>query len=385
MRPLQDMDVVRLVVLQPTPYCNIACDYCYLPRRDKRSVMHPEVLDAIGARLLAHPLTALDATVVWHAGEPLVLPAAWYAQAIDRLHMAAGRVFSHAIQTNGIGLDETWVRLARAKRLRLGLSLDGPADLHDARRRTRSGRATHPLVMGAVRVLQDAGLDFHVITVLTRAHLSEPERLYAFYRAEGLRRVGFNIEEVEGDNRASSLAGADDLFREFFRRFLACMEAEPGALLLREAIEAEGALLHARPGLLSDQADPLRIVSVDVEGNVASFSPELLGAPAGEYGSFSFGNLCEEGIAPIAQRIRASRLAADIAAGVEACRRSCAFFAFCGGGAPANKWFEHGSFAGSETLFCRLARKVVLEEVLLLLERRVAAMEGRRAAVALHE
>jgi uncharacterized protein len=61
---------------------------------------------------------------------------------------------------------------------------------------------------------------------------------------------------------------------------------------------------------------------------------------------------------------------ADIAAGIERCRRTCPYFAFCGGGAPANKYFENGSFDSTETLFCRLSKQAVLDVVLDKLERR---------------
>ncbi|MCA1997187.1 MAG: GRRM system radical SAM/SPASM domain protein [Armatimonadetes bacterium] len=360
--------------MQPTPYCNIACDYCYLPNRDDRRVMAPAVLDAIGARLLAHPLVARDCTVVWHAGEPLVLAADWYREAMDRLEAAAGRPFVHAFQTNGVGLGEAWVRLARERALRIGLSLDGPAHLHDARRRTRNGRGTHAMVMKTVKRLQEAVVPFHVITVLTRDHLDQPDALFDFYMAHDLCDVGFNIEEIEGANTRSTLLDADleDAFRLFFRRFLVRVERAGGAFRLREAIDAEGMLLHAPPGVLSEQARPLGIVSVDVAGRVSSFSPELLGQASPAHGDFTFGSLLEDEFSTIAARIESSRLAAEIARGVQACRQTCAYHAFCGGGAPANKWAEHGRFDVAETRFCRLGRQVVLEETLAMLEARLA-------------
>jgi uncharacterized protein len=60
---------------------------------------------------------------------------------------------------------------------------------------------------------------------------------------------------------------------------------------------------------------------------------------------------------------------AEIQAGVRRCRESCAYFAFCGGGAPVNKYFENGSFDSTETLFCRLSKQAVLDVVLGKLER----------------
>ena len=85
---------------------------------------------------------------------------------------------------------------------RVGLSIDGPADLHDANRRTRHGQGTHDKAMRAVRLLQDQGLPFHVITVLTERAVDYPERLFDFYVQNGIKEknAGFNIEEIEGAN-----------------------------------------------------------------------------------------------------------------------------------------------------------------------------------------
>jgi uncharacterized protein len=62
-------------------------------------------------------------------------------------------------------------------------------------------------------------------------------------------------------------------------------------------------------------------------------------------------------------------LEADVARGVDLCRQGCPYFAFCGGGAPANKYFENGTFASTETLFCRLHKQVCLDVALERLER----------------
>ena len=68
----------RLIVLQPTPYCNINCAYCYLGHRDDRRLMAPAVIDAIRDRLFARMAPDASPRIVWHAGEPTVAPIAWY-------------------------------------------------------------------------------------------------------------------------------------------------------------------------------------------------------------------------------------------------------------------------------------------------------------------
>jgi uncharacterized protein len=71
----------RLLVLQPTPFCNIDCSYCYLPDRNDRSRMSLATVRLAARRLREDGLLGDELTVVWHAGEPLVLPPAWYEEA----------------------------------------------------------------------------------------------------------------------------------------------------------------------------------------------------------------------------------------------------------------------------------------------------------------
>src|SRR4051794_3940263 len=79
----------RLIVLQPTPYCNISCDYCYLRNRDDRRLMTPAVVNAIRDKLFSRMAADSSPRVVWHAGEPTVVPLAWYESAYEILRPVA--------------------------------------------------------------------------------------------------------------------------------------------------------------------------------------------------------------------------------------------------------------------------------------------------------
>ncbi len=89
MTPADCAGRTRLLILQPTPFCNIDCGYCYLPGRSDRHRMPFEIVEASIRFVFQHALAAPDFTVVWHAGEPLVLPVAWYRQAFAATASAA--------------------------------------------------------------------------------------------------------------------------------------------------------------------------------------------------------------------------------------------------------------------------------------------------------
>lgn len=372
MRPAADPGRLRLLILQPTPYCNLSCDYCYLPGRDLRTRMADETLEGICANIFSSGLVGSDFSLVWHGGEPLSLPPSWYrnAFAIIEAHRPTATRIYYGLQTNAVGLNQTWIDLFRAQGLRVGISIDGPAFLHDARRKTRKGGPSHALTMRGVRAMQEAGMPFHVIAVITEAHLDHADAFYDFFVSHGIRDIGMNVEEIEGINLQSTLQASniESRFRLFFRRLLERMGREPGRLFLREATGAAGAILGGEPADENDQITPMAILTIGVDGTVSTFSPELLGHAGAGYGAFSFGNLAREPVQNIMDRINHSAMYRDIAAGAHACRESCAYFRVCGGGAPANKWFETSRFDSTETLYCRLMRKVVVDEVLANME-----------------
>src|SRR5262249_44840529 len=156
----------QLLVLQPTPYCNIDCSYCYLRHRDDRRLMGADVIEAVRNKIVSAMPADSAPVIVWHAGEPTVAPIRWYEHAHERLAAVAPPRTSFAMQSNGIAIDERWIALFARTGTNVSLSIDGPQRFHDQRRRTRNGAPTWGLAMRGLKRLQDAGLEPRLITVL---------------------------------------------------------------------------------------------------------------------------------------------------------------------------------------------------------------------------
>lgn len=359
---------IELLVIQPTPFCNLDCAYCYLPHRDSTRRISPEVLRRTFEQVFASRWARGPLTVVWHAGEPMVLPVGFYRDAFalaDELN-TAGLDLSHSFQTNGTLIDESWCDLIARHHVRIGVSVDGPAFLHDARRKTRNGQGTHERVMRGIRCLQDHGIDFHVISVLTREALDYPDELFRFYVDSGIHRVGFNIEEVEGVNASSSLDAerCAEQVRSFFARFLELTQGSGAQLAVRE-LSGLGRLVLDSSGVCdrNQENTPMSILNVDCEGSFSTFSPELLGVS-----DFLLGNVLRDDLDLVESTPKLRRILEDVEAGIAECRRTCEYFDVCGGGSPSNKYFETGSLRSTETMHCRLSKKAVTDVVLAGLE-----------------
>ena len=363
---------VQLLVLQPTPFCNLDCSYCYLPDRHSNARMNWTTLELAVERVLESRYLGKTLSVVWHSGEPLVLPVDWYEEAFERIEkLNSGRTnISHSVQTNGVLINERWIDLFRRHRVRVGLSLDGPAWIHNAYRKTRSGAGTHHRVMAAVELLNASQLDYHVICVLTSVAMEAADEMHEFFRGSRIRMVGYNVEEIEGPHTSSSLAGPEmvEAYRSFLRRMLTLSQLE-GTPKIRE-LEIARSLVLSRDydPLDNTQTVPLQIISVGVNGEISTFSPELLGNKNGSYGDFIFGNVRTHGLDDVLVNANFLTVHAEIQSGVRACRDSCAYFMTCGGGAPANKVFEAGRFDVTETMFCRLTRQAPVDIMLTNLE-----------------
>lgn len=366
--------VIETLVLQPTPFCNIACSYCYLPNRNDRSVMTHETIEATFVRVFDSGWCAPELNVIWHAGEPLVMPVAWYRDAFDRIAgMApAGLRLRHAVQTNGMLISPAWCELFRTYDVGVGVSLDGPAALHDRHRLTRGGKGTFARTMDGIRLLQSHGVDFHVISVLTAESLGDPDGMLRFFQDAGIDQICFNVEESEGAHESSLFAeaGLRNRFAAFLDRFWRAARTAGTVRFIRE-IDAMLPRI-VRPDeidMRNEQVVPFGMVNVAANGDVSSFSPELLGLRDERYADFIVGNVHTHTLPEMLAGRSMQRLWRDIATGVERCRATCEYFSVCGGGAPVNKLTENGGFDSDRTRFCELTQMVPTDLILDALER----------------
>lgn len=351
----------ELLVLQPTTFCNIDCRYCYLPDRASKKRLSIETLRKVVSNLLADGLLAKNFELIWHAGEPLTAGKKFFRDANAVLRELVPELMEvQTIQTNGTLIDDEWCALFKDFGIVVGLSLDGPKDIHDAHRVRRSGRGTYDDVMRGIEILRRNRVDFYVICVLTRDSLSDAESILDFARAQGINRIGFNIEETEGSNLSATLL--DPLTRGRARAFYdsAVKRAlDPGnPIWIREVSEAFKQIEAGAFGNVGSLiAEPFRAVTVDVAGSWATFCPELMGTETKRFGRFVFGNLADGPISSQTDEEKFARVAAEVAVGVQRCASECEYFNVCGGGRPANKFGEHGRFDVTETEQCRITTK----------------------------
>lgn len=191
------------VMLKPSgAACNLDCHYCfYLPKEalypGVPSRMSEEVLETF-TRDYLQSQTAPEVHFTWQGGEPTLLGLGFFRRALElqRRYAPPGVTVYNSLQTNGVLLDEEWCRFLKENRFLVGLSLDGPKDLHDAYRVDKRQRPTFDRVYRALKLLQKHRVDVNVLCVVHRANSQHPQRVYRFFRREGVQFIQF-IPAVE--------------------------------------------------------------------------------------------------------------------------------------------------------------------------------------------
>ncbi|WP_305070099.1 MULTISPECIES: cyclophane-forming radical SAM peptide maturase AmcB [unclassified Micromonospora] len=346
------------VVMQPTTLCNLDCAYCYLPHRAADRRMPVAVAGAVAAAVT--PWVARGRfSVVWHGGEPL---------AAGRDHLAAliaefPAGVEHHVQTNATLIDDAWCAFFATHGVRVSVSVDGPA-VRNGDRVTRAGAPAYDRIVRGIAALRRHGLPFSALAVVSRPTPGLATELYDYFLDLGCDVLGLNIEETEGVNTRSNAHDAATV-TAFWAELVAAWRRAP-RVHLREvewSLRYAAAVLAGTEGdLLPRQLDPIPTIGYD--GSVTVLSPELAGFTDARYGDFSSGNVLATPLAEILAGAAGTGWVGEFLTGVEACRSSCPYFGFCGGGHAANRYFEQGRFDGTETEHCRNSKIRLLEGVL---------------------
>jgi len=179
--------------------CNLACGYCYYLGKgptgemgDATARMPDDLLEAyIAQHIAASPDDVIRFS--WHGGEPAVLGLGYFERivAIERRHGPPGRTIANGMQTNGTLLDDAWGRFLAAEDFSVGLSLDGPRDVHDRHRRARDGRPSFDAAMRGWDVLRRHGVPADVLCVVGAHNAGRPLEVYRYFREIGASYVTF--------------------------------------------------------------------------------------------------------------------------------------------------------------------------------------------------
>jgi uncharacterized protein len=178
--------------------CNIDCTYCFFLSKEAlypndKHRMSQDTLEAYIRQLLESHRTP-NVTVAWQGGEPTLMKLEFFRRAVELVdkHRQPGQTVQHTFQTNGLLLDDEWCAFFKQHGFLVGLSVDGPRELHDTYRVDRRGQGTFDLVMRGWRCLRKHGVDFNILCTVNAANQQHGRTVYRFFRDElGAKWVQF--------------------------------------------------------------------------------------------------------------------------------------------------------------------------------------------------
>jgi len=183
-----------LLIKPAGPDCNLTCPHCFYsrksalfapgPHRMRNDVLERLVKDYLGLRFRAN-------SFIWQGGEPTLMGLSFYKSVVELQseHGAGGQVVSNSLQTNGMFLDDAWCRLLKEYKWLVGISLDGPQDLHDHYRKDAVGNGSFEKAMAGVEACRRNQVHFNILTLVTDNNCHSADRLFDFYVQRGFRFV----------------------------------------------------------------------------------------------------------------------------------------------------------------------------------------------------
>ena len=191
MAPMRHQTAFHVMTKPIGPICNLDCKYCFYLEKEKlfpsneNFKMSDEVLETY-VRQYIEGQDVPDVSFAWHGGEPTLLGVKSFRKVVElQRKYAGGKRIHNAIQTNGTLLDDEWCEFLQAEKFLVGLSIDGPARLHNAYRVDKQGRDTYDEVRRGLRLLQKHRVEFNTLTAVNRANARHPREVYRFLRGIG--------------------------------------------------------------------------------------------------------------------------------------------------------------------------------------------------------
>ena len=193
--------------------CNLACDYCFYLRKmelypESTFRMSDEVHEAY-IRQLFEAHTVPQVTIAWQGGEPTLMGLDFFRRSLEfqKKYAKPGTRIENTFQTNGILLDDEWCRFFHENNFLIGLSMDGPKELHDFYRKDTGGHGTFDRVMQAARLLQKHTVEFNILCTVNAKNADHPLDVYRFFRDELKEHYIQFIPIVERDNETGFQEG----------------------------------------------------------------------------------------------------------------------------------------------------------------------------------
>lgn len=344
------------MIMKATRLCNLRCTYCHSWRSGPNQRMSFAVLARAVRDTLRDPAIR-SAEFVWHGGEPTLLPTSFYATALwlQRQFQRPGQRVSNSIQTNGTRLSEEWVTFARDHDIGIGVSLDGPPEIHDTRRVDIAGRPTSAQVREGLRRLKAAGIPRTGTLMVVDDAVCDlgAQRVLEYLleiEVDGVALLNVLPENTAADNPQQGAYLAFDRFVAFLQEmFSAWWPVHSSRIHIRELDALVRQVQGAGPQVCVFAGDCFgTYLTVEPTGEVSACDKYI------DDDYYRFGHVLGDGLPAARQSARLARVREENRARVSD-MRGCRWFSACHGGCPHDLYTAQRRLGRVECGCCGLA------------------------------
>jgi uncharacterized protein len=338
--------------------CNVDCAYCFYKSRAPqvgtgRQRMSAEVLETLVKDYLGlrFPLSGF----AWQGGEPTLMGLDFYRRAVElqKQYGGAGQEVGNSLQTNALLLDNAdWCKFLAENKFLVGISIDGPRELHDHYRLDLGGHGTWERVMRAIECCREHKVEFNTLTLVNHLTADHPDEVFDFLLALGSRYLQF-IPCVEVDpesGRVAEFSATPKQYGDFLCRvFDRWLAFGPERLSIRDFDSILSHCIAGRPTLCTFDRQCSQYIVVEHTGDV--FPCDFFVEP-----KWRLGNIREtpiQELAACARKKAFARLKQDLATKCLVCR----YLPMCRGGCLKDRAAFDKDNLGRESYFCESYRR----------------------------
>lgn len=325
-------------ILKPVgALCNNICTYCVYPANRNRQVVKSQKMEFLLAKKIINDICEDEqkrgcntSELIWHGGEPLLAGIDFYEKLFNhqkRLPIS----FKNSFQTNGELITQEWCDLFKKYECSVGLSMDGPPEIHDQQRKGRNNSATSSKVLNAMNLCKQNGIEFGVLCVITNISSKYPETISNFFLSKEINKFDFLAcyYDDEKDTRVSPGNVRPYEFAEFMKRvFDWYLEKDDTSIDIRIITDVMARLFGRGASLCSMQGTACgKFLTIFPDGRVY-FCDDYTWGKFGE-----LGNILDCSISQIIDGDRFKQMRRFAKNRLKKCRR-CEVVAVCNGGCP---------------------------------------------------
>lgn len=344
-----------VMVMKATRRCNLRCTYCHFWSNEGNQTMSFEVLARAIHGVLAAP-GVRSVEFVWHGGETTLLPIDFYRKALwlQQRFTRPGQKIANAVQTNGTILTPQWLDFFERYQFSVGVSLDGPPEIHDRRRFDAAGRPTSERVRRSLDQLRERGIAHGVLMVVDGDVVElGAERLLDYFLEIGVDKVA--LLNVIPENAPSDSESAGNYFEwprfvEFLQQiFHLWWPRYKDRISFREVSDLMRRLEGAKGGICIYNGNCMGgFLTVEPQGEISACD-KFIGDS-----DYLFGNLLEMELADLPASPVLGRAHQVTAEGIDQAS-SCRWFGICNGGCPHDRYLRARDRGAHEESCCGLA------------------------------